>query len=110
MSFHQQNIKAFTEVIQTQRSLFSERDWVTLDKIAASMPEDEEKISEIIATWYEKRPKILDAQLDVLNTLLNEELHARRSIAWEIAKAEAEVDRDYRQELIDAIQHRGKVR
>jgi hypothetical protein len=103
MTFHQQNIKAFIQVLKDRRSLFSVQDWATLDKLATTLPDDEEKISEAIASWYEKRPKILDAQLDLLNTLLTTELHARRSIAGTIARSEAEADKDYRQELIDAI-------
>ena len=103
MSFHEQNIEAFIELVKTKRSLFSPQDWATLDKLAASLPEDEEKISVAIAPWYEKRPKILDAQLDILNTLLNNELNASRSIAGAIARAEATADKDYRTELINAI-------
>ncbi|HEY9636035.1 MAG TPA: hypothetical protein V6D14_21700 [Coleofasciculaceae cyanobacterium] len=109
MSFHEQNIEAFIQLLKTQRSakgsasLFSEQDRANLDKLAASLPDDEEKISEAIASWYEKRPKILDAQLDILNTLLTNEINATRSIARAIARTEAEADKDYRQELIDAI-------
>ena len=103
MSFHQQNIEAFVEVLNTQRSLFSAQDKASLDKLAASLPDDEEKISEAIASWYEQRPKILDAQLDILNSLLTTELNASRSIAAAIARAEAKADKDYRQELLDAI-------
>jgi hypothetical protein len=103
MSFHEQNIEAFIQLLKNQRSIFSAQDRANLDKLAASLPDDEEKISEAIASWYEKRPKILDAQLDILNTLLTDELNASRSIAGSIARAEAEADKDYRKELIDAI-------
>jgi hypothetical protein len=103
MSFHEQNIEAFIQLLKNQRSIFSAQDRANLDKLAASLPDDEEKISEAIASWYEKRPKILDAQLDILNTLLTDELNASRSIAGTIARAEAEADKDYRKELIDAI-------
>jgi uncharacterized protein YhjY with autotransporter beta-barrel domain len=103
MSFHEQNIEAFIELLKSQRSLFSAQDRANLDKLAASLPDDEEKISEAIASWYEQRPKILDAQLDILNTLLTNEINATRSIAAEIARAEAEADKDYRKKLINAI-------
>jgi hypothetical protein len=103
MSFHEQNIEAFIQLLKNQRSIFSAQDRANLDKLAASLPDDEEKISEAIASWYEKRPKILDAQLDILNTLLTDELNASRSIAGTIARAEAKADKDYRKELIDAI-------
>jgi len=103
MSFHEQNIEAFIQLLSSQRSLFSAQHKASLDKLAASLPDDEEKISEAIAAWYEQRPKILDAQLDILNTLLTNELNASRSIAAAIARTESQVDKDYRQELIDAI-------
>jgi len=112
MSFHQQNIEAFIQLLKSQRSakggsasrsLFSAQDRANLDQLVANLPDDEEKISEAIASWYEKHPKILDAQLDILNTLLTDELNASRSIAGAIARTEAEADKDYRKELIDAI-------
>jgi hypothetical protein len=103
MSFHAQNIEAFIQLLKTKRSLFSPQDWATLDKLAASLPEDEEKISEAIATWYERRPKILDAQLDILNTLLNNELNTNRVVGSTLTSANAEDETDYRTELINAI-------
>ncbi len=112
MSFHQQNIEAFIQLLKSQRSakggsasrsLFSDQDRANLDQLVAKLPDDEEKISEAIASWYEKHPKILDAQLEILNTLLTDELNASRSIAGAIALAETEAEKDYRKELIDAI-------
>lgn len=104
MSFHEQNIAAFTQLLKQQRSLFSAQDRASLNKLVATLPDDEEKISEAIASWYERRPNILDAQLDILNTLLTQEINATRSIAAAIARTESEADKDYRQELIDAIE------
>lgn len=112
MSFHEQNIEAFIQLLKTQRSgkgsraslsLLSTQDWANLDKLVATLPDDVEKISEAIASWYEQRPNILDAQLDILNTLITNELNASRSIAAAIARDEAKADKDYRKELIDAI-------
>lgn len=103
MSFHKQNIEAFIQVVKTQRLLFSAQDWANLDKIVAILPDDQEKISEAIASWYEKRPKILDAQLDTLNSLITSELNARRTIASAIVRAQEEEDKDYLKELINAI-------
>jgi hypothetical protein len=85
------------------RSLFSDQDRANLDQLVTKLPDDEEKISEAIASWYEKHPKILDAQLEILNTLLTDELNASRSIAGASALAETEAEKDYRKELIDAI-------
>jgi hypothetical protein len=103
MSFHEQNIEAFIQLLKSQRSLFSAQDRANLDKLVASLPDDEEKISEAIASWYEKHPKILDAQLDILNNLLTKELNASRAVGSVFANANIEEDRDYRKELIDAI-------
>ncbi len=103
MTFHEQNIEAFTQLLRTQKALFSTQDRVNLDKLVAMLPDDHEKISEAIASWYEKSPKILDAQLDLLNSLLTSEINAKRTIARDIARAQAAEDKDYRQELIDAI-------
>ena len=103
MSFHEQNIEAFIQLLKNQRSLFSAQDRADLNKLTATLPDDQEKISEAIASWYEKHPKILDAQLDILNTLLTNELNASRTIASTIASAEAEDEEDYRKKLMDAI-------
>ena len=103
MSFHEQNIEAFIQVLRNQRSLFSDQDRANLHKLVASLPDDNEKISEAIASWYEKYPKILDTQLDILNTLLTNELNASRTIASAIVAAEAEDEEDYRKKLIEAI-------
>jgi hypothetical protein len=108
MSFHEQNIEAFIQLLRSQRSLFSADDRASLGQLVAKLPDDEEKISEAIASWYEQRPKILDAHLDILNTLLTDEINASRSIAGAIAKDEAQTDKDYRKELISAIQVRGR--
>ncbi|MCA1994730.1 MAG: hypothetical protein LDL41_22185 [Coleofasciculus sp. S288] len=99
MKFHEQNIEAFIQLLKSQRSLFSAQDRASLDKLIAKLPDDEEKISEAIASWYEQRPKILDAQLDILNTLLTNELHASRTIGT----PNTDDDKDYRKNLIDAI-------
>lgn len=99
MTFHEKNIEAFIQLLKSQRSLFSAQDRTSLDKLAATLPDDEEKISEAIASWYEQRPKILDAQLDILNTLLTNELHASRTIGT----PNTDDDTDYRKKLIDAI-------
>lgn len=68
MSFDEQNLEAFIELLNDKRSsLFSVQDRTNLAKLIDSLPDDIEKLSIAIAAWYEKRPKILDAQLDLLN-------------------------------------------
>lgn len=112
MSFHEQNIEAFIELLKKERigksrnssqSLFSEQKRAELDKLVTSLPEDNEKISEAIASWYEKHPKILDAQLDILNTLLTNELNATRQTGGSILDSDTEDDKSYKADLLAAI-------
>jgi hypothetical protein len=109
MSFHEQNIEAFIEVVSARRSLFSARDWASLKQLAATLPEDVEDISRAIASWYEKRSDILDAQLDALNELLTRrEPQQSPTSAKALARPNAPVPqpskRSLRQRLIEAIQ------
>jgi len=72
MSFDEQNLEAFIELLNDKRSrLFTPQDIASLTKLIDSLPDDIEKLSLAIAAWYEKRPKILDAQLDILNNHLS---------------------------------------
>ena len=72
MSFDEQNLEAFIELLNDKRSrLFTPQDIANLTKLIDSLPDDIEKLSVAIAAWYEKRPKILDAQLDILNNHLS---------------------------------------
>ncbi len=103
MSFHEQNIEAFTQLLRTQRALFSAQDRDGLDKLVPTLSDDSEKLSETLATWYEKRPKILDAQLDMINSIISSEMNARKTIASAIVSAAAAADKDYKKELIAAI-------
>lgn len=109
MSFDEQNIEAFIEVVSNRRSLFSDRDWASLKQVVATLPEDEEKISKAIASWYEKRSDILDAQLEALNELLTrrepqESLTSAKALARPNAALTQQSERSRRQRLIDAIQ------
>jgi len=112
MSFDEQNIEAFIELLKKDRtstsrnpsqSLFSEQKRADLDKLVTSLPEDNEKISEAIASWYEKHQKILDAQLDLLNTLITNELNATRRTGDSILNSDAEDDKSYKADLLAAI-------
>ena len=68
MSFDEQNLEAFIELLNNKRSsLFSAEDRAKLAQLIEPLPDDIEKLSETIAGWYEKHPKILDAQIDLLN-------------------------------------------
>lgn len=112
MSFHEQNIEAFIELLKKERnsksrnpsqSLFSDAKRAELDKLVTNLPEDSEKISEAIASWYEKHPKILDAQLDILNTLLTNELNSTRRNGDSILNSDSEEDKSYKADLLLAI-------
>ncbi|WP_017721880.1 hypothetical protein [Kamptonema formosum] len=94
MSFHEQNLDAFIELLKYQRSLFSAEDRANLKQLIAKLPNDVERISEAVAGWYEQRPKVLDAQLDAINSQV-----ASRSVA----KGEGEEEKPYREQLLDAI-------
>lgn len=68
MSFYEQNLEAFIELLNNKRSsLFSAEDRTNLAQLIDPLPDDIEKLSVVIAAWYQKHPKILDAQLDLLN-------------------------------------------
>lgn len=94
MSFHEQNIDAFIELLRHQRSLFSAEDRANLKLLLAKLPDDLERISEAVAGWYEQRPKILDAQLDAINSQV---------INRSMATGEGEEDKSYREQLLEAI-------
>ena len=71
MSFDEQNVAVFIELLTDKRSrLFSAQDRNQLAELIAPLPDDIEQLSSAIASWYEKRPKICDAQLALLNEVL----------------------------------------
>jgi hypothetical protein len=68
VSFHQQNLKAFIELLTNQPSLFSPEDRADLDKLIDPLPDNDiEPLSLAISGWYPKQPKILEAQLALLS-------------------------------------------
>ena len=70
MSFAEQNLDAFIDLLKTQPGLFSQENLVNLKEFISNIPDDVEQLSTAIATWYEKHSKILDAQLTILNKSL----------------------------------------
>lgn len=102
-SFHEQNIEAFIDLLKSQRSLFSAQDRTNLEQLIATLPDDEEKISEALASWYEKRPKILDEQLEILNDMLTNELNSSRIVSRALSRSNQGDDEDYRDRLLNAI-------
>lgn len=70
MTFAEQNLDAFITLLKTQPNLFSQDNIINLKQLVSNIPDDAEKLSTAIATWYEKHSKILDAQLNTLNKSL----------------------------------------
>ncbi|HEY9669046.1 MAG TPA: hypothetical protein V6C91_19705 [Coleofasciculaceae cyanobacterium] len=102
-SFHEQNIEAFIDLLKSQRSLFSAQDRTSLEQLIATLPDDEEKISEALASWYEKHPKILDEQLDILNDMLTNALNSSQIVSRALSRSNEQDDENYRDRLLNAI-------
>lgn len=71
MSFAEQNLDAFIDLLKTKPGLFSQDKITSLEKLINKTPDDIEQLSDAIAGWYQNHSKILDAQLAVLNHSLN---------------------------------------
>ena len=67
MSFAEQNLEAFIDLLESQPGLFSQDNITNLQEFIRNIPDDIEQLSTALATWYQKHSKILDAQLTVLN-------------------------------------------
>lgn len=81
MSFSLQNLEAFILLLTDKRTsrLVSLQDRIELEKLIDPLPDDLEKLSSQIAGWYEQKPKILDAQLELLNDLLSGKISFNRA-------------------------------
>jgi predicted transposase/invertase (TIGR01784 family) len=71
MSFSEQNVDVFIELLTEQRSLFSPEDLTELDRLIATLPDDLDELSTALSTWSENRPEILEAQLKRLEPFVN---------------------------------------
>ncbi|MUG94188.1 hypothetical protein F7734_18065 [Scytonema sp. UIC 10036] len=65
MSPYEENILTFIYVIKNQPELLTTEDCTDVLELLLNLPDDVEEISNAIALWYETRPKILDAILQV---------------------------------------------
>ncbi|MDJ0620913.1 MAG: hypothetical protein QNJ63_29950 [Calothrix sp. MO_192.B10] len=65
MSPYEENILTFVYILQKQPELLTSSDRADILKLLATLPDDVEEISNAIALWYETRPQILDAILNV---------------------------------------------
>lgn len=105
MSFDEQNLEAFIELLNDKRSsLFSAEDRANLAQLVKSLPDDIEKLSVAIAAWYEKHPKILDAQLEQLNNQLSSGTSFERLPGSKVAHIKAPDYKLNKQVLQNAIQ------
>jgi len=67
MSFYQQNLQAFLQLLQEQPQLFNESKRQELMALIEPLPDDLETLSVAIASWYENHNEIVDAQSEILN-------------------------------------------
>lgn len=105
MSFDEQNLEAFIELLNNKRSpLFSAKDRAELAQLIDSLPDDLEKLSVAIAAWYEKRPKILDAQLAQLNNQFSSSASFARLPSSKVDDIETPEYKVNKQVLQNAIQ------
>ncbi|MEQ8962425.1 MAG: DUF2887 domain-containing protein, partial [Coleofasciculus sp. C2-GNP5-27] len=66
MSFSEQNVAAFIELLTHQRSLFTPEDLAELEQVVDPLPNDITEISKALSSWYKKHPQIREAQLQLL--------------------------------------------
>jgi len=66
MSFSEQNIDAFIQLLTRQRSLFTPEYLAELEQVVAPLPDDIEALSNAISEWCEEHPEIDEAQLKLL--------------------------------------------
>jgi predicted transposase/invertase (TIGR01784 family) len=72
MSFPEQNVAAFIELLTDQRSLFSPKNLAELEQLVTPLPDDIKEISKALSSWYKKHPEIREAQLKILAPLSND--------------------------------------
>ena len=71
-TFHEQNLKAFIQLLNSQRALFSLSDLAELDRLIAPLPDDIEELSNAITSWcnQQEHSQLLTALHPVRQTLL----------------------------------------
>ena len=71
--FHEQNLAAFIELLNSQRSLFSPQDLAELAQLIAPLSSDIEELSKAIALWctQKEHSSHLNALRQVRQTLTN---------------------------------------
>ncbi|MEO1183208.1 MAG: hypothetical protein AAFX46_00180 [Cyanobacteria bacterium J06636_27] len=101
MTFAEQNLEAFIDLLETQPGLFSQDNITNLNEFIRNIPDDTEQLSNAVATWYQKHSKILDAQLTLLNKSSSKTERGPGSIQVNSNISEYQVDK---KALLNAIQ------
>jgi hypothetical protein len=65
MSPYEENILTFAYILEKQPDLLTAEDCAEILELLSTLPSDVEEISNAIALWYETRPQIFDAILNV---------------------------------------------
>lgn len=66
MSFEQENLAAFMELLETQPTLFSPENIAELEQLISPLPDDIETLSMTVASWCQQHPIILNGQMSIL--------------------------------------------
>ena len=72
MSFSEQNVAAFIELLTHQRSLFSPENLAELEQLVLPLLDDIEELSKALSSWCKQYPEIREAQLKLLAPLSND--------------------------------------
>lgn len=101
MSFYQQNLEAFLQLLEEQPQLFTESKRQELMALIEPLPDDGEKLSIAIASWYENHDEIESAQLKILN---NSRLEADRLPGTKVGNVPQPNQKINKETLKNAIQ------
>ncbi len=72
MSFEEQNLVAFVQLLQEQPQLFTDPKRQELLDLIEPLADDTETLSSAISEWYEKYDDIVKSQLEILNNYNSE--------------------------------------
>lgn len=65
LSPYEANILDFVNLVDEQPDLLSDKDYNNLVELLKTLPDDVEEISDALALWYDDRPKMLNAILEM---------------------------------------------
>ncbi|MDT9198579.1 hypothetical protein H4N54_25445 [Limnospira fusiformis KN01] len=70
MSFEEQNLAAFVQLLQEQPQLFTDPKRQELLKLIEPLADDTETLSSAISMWYEQYNNIVNSQFQILNNYI----------------------------------------